>query len=209
MYGICRIVPPPSWKPPCPLKEKIIWERSKFATRIQRLDKLQNRESMRKTFQVNHDKRKKRKCLRRGADHGNCIQDTKIPDKAEQFGFEPGPDFTLDEFQKYDDDFKAQYFWKNNNSSSLGGSRITHDEEWHPTIQDIEGEYWRMVEKPTEEIEVFSDAGLIRSFFSFSLFLQTTMTLAYLSALSNNKFHSFKGALWGRSGNWSIWQWVS
>ncbi|KAL1542259.1 putative lysine-specific demethylase JMJ16 [Salvia divinorum] len=160
MYGICRIVPPPSWNPPCPLKEKNTWERSKFATRIQRLDKLQNRESMRKNILVKHDKRKKRKCLRRGADLPNCIQDTKTPVNAEQFGFEPGPDFTLDEFQKYDDDFKAQYFWKNNNSSSLGDSSSTLDEQWRPTIQEIEGEYWRMVERPTEEIEVLYGADL-------------------------------------------------
>ncbi|XP_047956926.1 lysine-specific demethylase JMJ18-like [Salvia hispanica] len=160
MYGICRIVPPPSWNPPCPLKEKNIWERSKFTTRIQQLDKLQNRESMMQKFLVKHDKRKKRKCLRRGADHANGIQDTKTSDNAEQFGFEPGPDFTLDEFQKYDDDFMAQYFWKNNNSSSLGDSSSTLDEQWHPTIQEIEGEYWRILERPTEEIEVLYGADL-------------------------------------------------
>ena len=164
MYGICRIVPPPSWNPPCPLKEKNIWERSKFTTRIQQLDKLQNRESMMQKFLVKHDKRKKRKCLRRGADHANGIQDTKTSDNAEQFGFEPGPDFTLDEFQKYDDDFMAQYFWKNNNSSSLGDSSSTLDEQWHPTIQEIEGEYWRILERPTEEIEVFPSACLVWSF---------------------------------------------
>ncbi|KAJ6761588.1 LYSINE-SPECIFIC DEMETHYLASE [Salix koriyanagi] len=47
-YGICRIVPPPSWKPPCPLKEEAVWKGSTFATRVQRVDKLQNRDSMRK-----------------------------------------------------------------------------------------------------------------------------------------------------------------
>ncbi|KAL8461502.1 hypothetical protein ACS0TY_032832 [Phlomoides rotata] len=31
-YGICRIVPPSSWTPPCPLKEKNIQERSTFST---------------------------------------------------------------------------------------------------------------------------------------------------------------------------------
>lgn len=164
MYGICRIVPPPSWVPPCPLKENNIWERSKFTTRIQRIDKLQNRDSMRKTSKVSNDKRKKRKCLRRGVGQGNGIQDIKVPDEASQFGFEPGPDFTLDEFQKYDDDFKAQYFRKNCISSNSGGNETTHEEQWHPTIQDIEGEYWRMVEKPTEEIEVLFSADIIHSF---------------------------------------------
>lgn len=164
MYGICRIVPPPSWLPPCPLKEKNIWERSKFATRIQRIDKLQNRDSMRKTSKVRSEKKKRRKCLRRGVGQGNNIQDTKVADEALQFGFEPGPDITLDEFQKYDDDFKAQYFRKNCTSSNLEGSGTTHEEQWHPTIQEIEGEYWRMVEKPTEEIEVLFSADSILRF---------------------------------------------
>ncbi|KAH0985226.1 hypothetical protein GBA52_012403 [Prunus armeniaca] len=47
-YGICRIVPPPSWTPPCPLKDKEMWEHAKFSTRIQQVDLLQNREAMKK-----------------------------------------------------------------------------------------------------------------------------------------------------------------
>ena len=43
-FGIGRIVPPPSWTPPCPLKEKDIWEYAKFSTRIQQVDLLQNKE---------------------------------------------------------------------------------------------------------------------------------------------------------------------
>ncbi|KAL0401389.1 UNVERIFIED_CONTAM: putative lysine-specific demethylase [Sesamum latifolium] len=115
-YGICRIVPPPSWKPPCPLKESNIWENSKFTTRIQRIDKLQNRNSMKKILQVNHNKRrKKRRCMKSGVDNENSNEEIKIPGEvglyeAERFGFEPGPEFTLDTFQKYADDFKAQYF---------------------------------------------------------------------------------------------------
>ncbi|GMI73549.1 hypothetical protein HRI_001024200 [Hibiscus trionum] len=35
-YGLCRIVPPPSWQPPCLIKEKSIWENSKFVTQIQK-----------------------------------------------------------------------------------------------------------------------------------------------------------------------------
>ncbi|KAI3470687.1 hypothetical protein Pfo_027350 [Paulownia fortunei] len=166
IYGICRIVPPPSWKPPCPLKERNIWERSKFTTRVQRIDKLQNRDSMRKILQVNHDKRrKKRRCLKSGVHHGNGIHEIKIPGEvglyeAERFGFEPGPDFTLDSFQKYADDFKAQYFRENNNSSNLGGNKSMLEEQWQPSVEDIEGEYWRLVEKPMEEIEVLYGADL-------------------------------------------------
>ncbi|PIN21766.1 hypothetical protein CDL12_05536 [Handroanthus impetiginosus] len=165
-YGICRIVPPPSWRPPCPLKERSIWERSKFATRVQRIDKLQKRDSMRKILQINQEKRgKKRRCMKNGVGHGNGIQETKIPGEvgvyeAERFGFEPGPDFTLDTFQKYADDFKSQYFRKNNSSSDSGGNRTMLEEQWLPSLDDIEGEYWRMVEKPTEEIEVLYGADL-------------------------------------------------
>lgn len=68
------------------------------------------------------------------------------------FGFEPGPEFTLDAFQKYADDFKAQYFRKNANVADSGGNLDM--EQWEPTLENIEGEYWRLVEKPTEEIEV-------------------------------------------------------
>ncbi|KAK8979841.1 hypothetical protein V6N11_066043 [Hibiscus sabdariffa] len=38
-YGICRIIPPPSWQPPCLIKEKSIWENSKFVTQIQQFDR--------------------------------------------------------------------------------------------------------------------------------------------------------------------------
>ena len=30
-----------------------------------------------------------------------------------------------------------------------------HQKQWEPSEQIIEGEFWRIVEKPTEEIEVF------------------------------------------------------
>jgi histone demethylase JARID1 len=60
----------------------------------------------------------------------------------ERFGFEPGPEFTLQMFQKYADDFSDQYFMKDKCRDSP------------PSVEDIEGEYWRIVERPTEEIEV-------------------------------------------------------
>ncbi|XP_060184371.1 lysine-specific demethylase JMJ18 isoform X1 [Lycium barbarum] len=152
-YGICRIVPPASWKPPCPLKEKLKWENTKFATRIQRIDKLQKRDSMRRLLEANiHKKKKRRRCLKTGVDLGNGSVDIRKPGEAaicdaEWFGFEPGPEFSLDAFQKYADDFKAQYFRKN-------------EGQCEPSLENIEGEYWRMVEKPTEQIEVLYGADL-------------------------------------------------
>ncbi|OMO72095.1 hypothetical protein CCACVL1_17954 [Corchorus capsularis] len=164
-YGICRIVPPSAWKPPCPLKEKNMWENSRFATRVQKVDKLQNRASMRKMSKVtNSMRRKKRRCMRMAldfrsesgsmagsADAGFC--------EVERFGFEPGPEFTLDKFQKYADDFKAQYF-KRGTGVDMEGKMTIHQEHYEPSIENIEGEYWRIVEKATEEIEVLYGADL-------------------------------------------------
>lgn len=156
-YGICRIIPPSSWKPPCPLQEKNMWETAKFATRVQRIDKLQNRDSMRKRLKVHSSmKRKRRRCVRMGADcvtGGGGLADTGFYE-AETFGFEPGPEFTLETFKKYADDFKVQYFSKIEHASNIGCSLDMLKEQWEPSIENIEGEYWRMVQKPSEEIEV-------------------------------------------------------
>ncbi|RID52253.1 hypothetical protein BRARA_H02865 [Brassica rapa] len=154
-YGICRIVPPPSWKPPCPLKEKQVWEGSKFTTRVQRVDKLQNRSSMKKVSKLsNQIRRKKRKCMKMGMDPDSASPGMS---ELETFGFEPGPGFTLKDFKKYADEFKAQYFKKSETSTdgecTVGGS-------WEPAVEDVEGEYWRIVDKATEEIEVLYGADL-------------------------------------------------
>ncbi|XP_010553772.1 PREDICTED: putative lysine-specific demethylase JMJ16 isoform X2 [Tarenaya hassleriana] len=166
-YGICRIVPPPSWKPPCPLKEKQVWEGSKFATRVQRVDKLQNRDSMKKVSKnFNQMRKKRRKCMKTGMDavaesgSGSCSDTTGVCE-LETFGFEPGPRFTLKEFQKYADEFKDQYFRKSENPIGGECSKVVNSSEgWEPSIKDIEGEYWRIVEKPTEEIEVLYGADI-------------------------------------------------
>lgn len=160
-YGICRIVPPPSWKPPCPLKEKSIWEGSTFATRVQRVDKLQNRDSMKKMSTLyNHTRKKRRRCMRMAVDCGTDGSIDAGVCEADFFGFEPGPEFTLNMFQKYADDFKDQYFRKNDNIMNKGdGMQVLH-ENWEPTAENIEGEYWRIVEKATEIIEVLYGADL-------------------------------------------------
>ncbi|OEL13556.1 Lysine-specific demethylase JMJ703 [Dichanthelium oligosanthes] len=143
-YGICRIVPPASWKPPCLLKEKNIWECSKFSTRVQKVDKLQNRKSSKKSRRGGMMK-KRRKLLETEEINHNQIA---MQLNQERFGFEPGPEFTLQMFQKYADDFSDQYFMKDKCRDSP------------PSVEDIEGEYWRIVERPTEEIEVIYGADL-------------------------------------------------
>lgn len=93
---------------------------------------------MTKRIKINHYKKKKR---RRSAKVDIRTHDEAANDESERFGFETGPEFTLDSFQKYADDFMAQYFRKN-------------ERQWEPSVENIEGEYWRMVLRPTEEIEV-------------------------------------------------------
>lgn len=69
-----------------------------------------------------------------------------------EFGFEPGVDFTFEAFQKFADGFKEQYFCMRNADTDSNKGNL--QEQWEPTMENIEGEYWRIVEKPTEEIEV-------------------------------------------------------
>ncbi|XP_006654139.1 lysine-specific demethylase JMJ703 [Oryza brachyantha] len=151
-YGICRIVPPSSWKPPCLLKDKSIWEGSKFSTRVQKVDKLQNRKSSKKSKRGGMMKRRKLS----KPEEDSAIGDTQIgmQQNPERFGFEPGPEFTLQTFQKYADDFSKQYFRKDTSMDSV------------PSVEEIEGEYWRIVERPTEEIEVIYGADLETGTFS-------------------------------------------
>ncbi|KAG6478483.1 hypothetical protein ZIOFF_061926 [Zingiber officinale] len=65
----------------------------------------------------------------------------------ERFGFVPGPDFTLESFEMYADEFKRQYF-------SRSANFVLGSCQQEPSDDDIEGEYWQIVERPIEEIEV-------------------------------------------------------
>lgn len=157
-YGICRIVPPVAWRPPCPLKEKKIWEKSKFPTRIQHIDLLQNREPIKKS--TKSKKRKRRKSCkigytRRRRDSG--CDTASSSDSEGKFGFQTGPDFTLDEFQKYDEYFKECYFQAEDHS----GSRASEKKKFKPKVKDLEGEYWRIVEQATDEVEVCTGSSII------------------------------------------------
>ncbi|KAJ3669561.1 hypothetical protein LUZ60_011511 [Juncus effusus] len=132
-YGICRIIPPSSWKPP---KAQNKWGNSQFVTRVQQIDKLQNREAAPKRTRQTAD-----------------VTDDVIiePNQAvERFGFLRGPTFNLEMFQKYADSFKEQYFQSDEKKGNI----------LNISVDDVEGEYWRIVEKPTESIEVLYGADL-------------------------------------------------
>ncbi|XP_047981722.1 putative lysine-specific demethylase JMJ16 isoform X1 [Salvia hispanica] len=151
-YGICRIVPPPSWRPPCLLENKEIWEASKFSSHVQKIDGLQKLFSKRKGSRL-HEKIEtampKDAKIGKLDSSNECVGDSE-EDKALDLvsNFESGPEFTLKSFKKYADDFKVQYFRENDTVAASGPKRS------EPLIARVESEYWRIVEKPREEIEV-------------------------------------------------------
>lgn len=74
-----------------------------------------------------------------------------VSDSDEKFGFHSGSDFTLEEFQKQADNFKEFYFGIKDAKDDLDSDS---NKRWKPSVEDIEGEYWRIVEQPTDEVEV-------------------------------------------------------
>ncbi|CAA7040550.1 unnamed protein product [Microthlaspi erraticum] len=146
LFGICRIIPPENWSFPCRLKEKSIWEGKKFPTRIQNIELLQNREPINKTV-----KKPKKGRKRKRQKHSTMVLAAETT-KEESFGFISGSEFTLQEFDKYAKCFKGSYFQR---KDPAGG-----DAKWYPSLEEIEGEYWRIVEKPTTEVVVYYGADL-------------------------------------------------
>ncbi|KAL2934840.1 hypothetical protein RDABS01_017959 [Bienertia sinuspersici] len=150
-YGLCRIVPPASWKLPCFLEEDDIWQSFKFPTQVQRLDKLQTLVSHRKEPPEHDTKEAKRRKL--DFEFSDASAANFGPDEcldSEYTQIESGPDFSLIAFKRYADEFKQCYFSGKNDK--VGSTK--HQVLWQPSEKQIEGEYWRIVEKPTEEIEV-------------------------------------------------------
>lgn len=148
-YGICRISPPPSWKPPSLIEENSKWKSSLFAPHIQRIDGLRRQYSQSKMDGSDESTKKKRKISRVGLDYGfestSSLGETGQSD-VNRFESEPGPEFTLDSFKQYADDLKRQYFRKS--------EAMDDQEQWEPSVENIEAEYKRILENPTEEIEV-------------------------------------------------------
>ncbi|KAK7304064.1 hypothetical protein RJT34_15075 [Clitoria ternatea] len=157
-HGICRIVPPASWAPPCPLKEKDLWENAEFPTRIQQIDLLQNREPMRKKSRGR--KRKRRKHSKTGTCRRPASEANNTSESDEKFGFQSGSDFTLKDFQQYANFFKQCYFGLKDADGDRKFSDSNHQNKWEPSEEEIEGEYWRIIEQPTDEVEVYYGADL-------------------------------------------------
>ncbi|KAJ7977229.1 Lysine-specific demethylase [Quillaja saponaria] len=110
-YGICRIVPPSSWLPPFCLKEKCLWESSKFISHTQRIDGLHIHYPQEKRDKYGENTiTKKRRGLKVGLDCELGKGCGRNQYDVEGFESEPGPEFTLKTFKRFADDFKDQYF---------------------------------------------------------------------------------------------------
>ncbi|XP_024533629.1 putative lysine-specific demethylase JMJ16 [Selaginella moellendorffii] len=120
-YGICRIVPPRSWRPPCALEDEARSGTVKFTVRKQKIHKLQKRMQQ-------------------------CSSDSSSSSPV-PFGFQAGPAMSLPEFRAYAEAFMKSYF-------------TTDEQLTATTVEDFEGEYWRIVECPTEQVEVIYGADL-------------------------------------------------
>lgn len=150
-YGICRIVPPPSWRPECLFEVNKEWEASKFNTHVQKINGLQNLYVKREHEKI---ETKMPEDLASG-EIDSCNEGVGDSDEAKPntlfSEFTIGPEFTLKSFKKYADDFKGQYFYENDKAIDTD---ICTPASREPTITSIEGEYWRIVENPSDEIEV-------------------------------------------------------
>lgn len=129
---------------------------------------------MRKKFRSRKRKRRRHSkfCLTRR--HANsCSEANAASETDEKFGFQSGSDFTLEEFQKYADYFKECYFQMKDSVQDVKHGGIEH-QKLEPSVEEIEGEYWRIVEQPTDEVEVWDKICLICLFhFNDCVFLST------------------------------------
>ncbi|KAK7336877.1 hypothetical protein VNO77_17428 [Canavalia gladiata] len=174
-YGICRIVPP-CWNPPCFLEKKCIWENSEFVAQIQRIDghQVQHAQEIRANSCENMKTPRKRGikvALDSQLDTRNTCTTNNQNVEDRDCESEPGPTFSLKTFKKYADEFKIQYFnYKDKNKIMSSDINLAlHQQLSEPSVENIEGEYGRIVQNPTEEIEVLygntSEAGGFRSGF--------------------------------------------
>lgn len=91
---------------------------------------------------------------RRTLEHWSGEDSNKARCYFEGFEFERGPEFTLETFKKYADYFRRQYFNKKITVADLYVDLSSIQKLREPSIENIEGEYGRIVANPSEEIEV-------------------------------------------------------
>lgn len=111
-------------------------------------------------------KRKRRRHPKMGSKRIPGIDNSEsdvLSDAEEKFGFQTGSDYTFQDFQKVACNFKESYFGIGNAivEEIAGQNADEQKKKWEPSIEDIEGEYWRIIEQPTDEVKVFTTNILV------------------------------------------------
>ncbi|OMP03056.1 hypothetical protein CCACVL1_02583 [Corchorus capsularis] len=152
-YGVCRIIPPASWQPPCLVKEKHMWECSKFVTQCQQFNKFSAQSAECKTaeFYGSPSKRSLGISSKKGVSTGCLMNHDEVGCSDMECNVsKPGPEFTLKNFKRYADDFRRQYF----SSKHKHESNHINSKQEEPSVERIEREYRHIVENSTQELEV-------------------------------------------------------
>lgn len=133
-HGICCVVPPPSWDPPCLLGERKIWEGSRFFTQVQIFDGVQTEDPK----------------IKKETDADSDDDDTFH--KAKFCRTELGNEYTLETFKNFADSYLESHFRvKEKVLASMYSSPSV--DAW-PTVADVEKEFRKLLVNPFVELGV-------------------------------------------------------
>ncbi|KAF3777035.1 Lysine-specific demethylase [Nymphaea thermarum] len=82
------------------------------------------------------------------------VNEPAASDDDDRFSFHLGLECTLEAFQRYADNFKEQYFRVKDSYKDMCSSDHESKIKKELLVEDIEGEYWRLLEKASEQDEV-------------------------------------------------------
>ncbi|KAL0710983.1 hypothetical protein Bca4012_017961 [Brassica carinata] len=132
-HGICCVVPPPSWDPPCLLGERKIWEGSRFFSQVQIFDGVRTDDPK----------------IKKEAD---ADSDDDTFDKVKFCRTELGNEYILETFKNFADSYLESHFRvKEKVLASIYSSPSV--DPW-PMVADVEKEFRKLLENPLVELGV-------------------------------------------------------
>lgn len=146
-HGICCVVPPPSWDPPCLLGERKTWEGSRFFTQVQIFDGVRTDDpKIKKEPDADSD------------------EDDDTFDKVKFCRTEFGHEYTLETFKNFADSYLERHFRvKEKVLASMYSSPSV--DAW-PTVADVEKEFRKLLENPLVELGVLYGNNIDTNTFS-------------------------------------------